>query len=149
MPELVPNYVVLLAPGLLARAVGQLVVVLHLGFLLPSGSHLLGLGIVLAVNVALAHHLGYLGIACNAHDGLDGEVAVACPVTCEVVGTELVGGVQAVLHEEENSRFLRLSWVQSVFRKLGSRGAETDPWLASATKVKTFPAKKTFLSVAE
>ena len=97
-PHLVPHDVVLLAPGAFA-VVGEPVVVALARHLLPLLAHLAGLVHVALGHIGIAAYLCHLCITSHTHDGLERQIGVVCPVSGEVVGAELVGGVESVFYQ--------------------------------------------------
>ena len=97
-PHLVPHHVVLLAPGA-CTVVSKAVMVAVAGVGFPLGGHISGCLQVGGSQLLVATLAEDFGEASHTHNGLDGEVAVVCPMAGEIVGAELLSRILAVLDE--------------------------------------------------
>ena len=98
-PQLIPNHVVLDAPGA-AAVEGKFIMVAVAGIDFPYLCHLARLLLERSpACLALSLHASQFSIGGNTEDGFQREVGIMGPVACEVVGAQLVFRVLSVIPE--------------------------------------------------
>ena len=96
--ELIPDKIVFLAPGA-GTVEGEFVVVAFLRHADPLFGHGFRCGLILFGDGVLIEKVGEVGVGGEGVDGFDGEVGVVSDVAGEVVGRELIFGVEAFLFQ--------------------------------------------------